>query len=113
MFKGVCSMILGLAVVAAPIAVHAGGGPASALRGGVADNFSAIVKGKATAIDFANKRISIGASYYGSGVLTVNSATKIRLNGVQVPFTSLKVGDFCECRYDPATRIAGKIEATR
>lgn len=104
--------MLGLAIVAAPVAVHAGP-PLQALRGGVADNFSAIVKGKATAIDYANKRISIGASYYGSGVLTVNGSTKIRLNGVEVQFSSLRVGDFCECRYDPATRIAGKIEATR
>ena len=99
---------LALALLGTPIVVHARGG-----SGGGTTTVLSRVAGLATAIDYANKRIAIGQSYYGSAVLSANSATKVRVNGVEATFADLRLNDFCEVRYDAATRIAAKIEATR
>lgn len=100
---------LGLALLGTPVLVDA----ASGSGGGGTTTALSRVAGRATAIDYANKRISIGQSYYGSAVLSANSATKVRVNGVEAKFEDLRLNDFCEVRYDAATRIAAKIEATR
>ena len=44
--------------------------------------------------------------------LGVNASTKVELNGVKVPVTSLPVGSRTQALYDPATMIATKVEST-
>ena len=71
------------------------------------------VTGYATAVDYAAGTISVGASYYGSGILKVTSSTKIQLNRESVAFNQIKVGDWVEARYNFTTKVASKLEVTR
>jgi len=71
------------------------------------------VTGYATAVDYAAGTISVGASYYGSGILKVTSSTKIQLNRESVTFNQIKVGDWVEARYNFTTKVASKLEVTR
>lgn len=43
----------------------------------------------------------------------VTAATKVELNGVRVPVTSLPIGSRAQALFDPATMIASKVEATK
>lgn len=115
MLKKVCSLLLLLTLLASPVAVHARGGSGGGGGGGGGAKLpsNARVAGYITAIDFANKRISVGQSYYGSGVLQIVSQTKVDVNAVNATFEDLRVGDFAEVKYDSATRIAAQVEATR
>lgn len=42
----------------------------------------------------------------------VTSATKVELNDVRVPVTQLPLGSRAQALFDPATKIATKVEAT-
>jgi hypothetical protein len=102
-------LLLALTLWGTPAIVSAKGGSGDA----GATVFLSRVAGLATAIDYANNRIAIEQSYYGSAVLSVNSATKVRINRIEAKFNDHKLNAFCEGRYDAATRTAAKIEATR
>jgi len=43
----------------------------------------------------------------------VTTATKVELNGVRVPVTSLPIGSRAQALFNPSTQIATKVEATR
>lgn len=117
MLKKISALFLVLALLATPAVVQArggaGGGGGGGGGGGVKLPSNARVAGYITAIDFANKRIAVGQSYYGSGILQVVSLTKVDVNAVNAAFADLRVGDFAEVKYDSTTRIAAQIEATR
>lgn len=80
--------------------------------GGSAKTYEARVTGYVTAIDYQNATITVGASYYGSGVLKVTSSTSISYNNVSCDLGAIKLGDWVEARYDYATRNATKLSAT-
>lgn len=77
------------------------------------------VTGYVTAIDYVNSSVQIGDSYYGSGLLYVDSNTAISLDNVSCSFVDLQMGDWVEARYlfvkDPVTgatiRLATKLSA--
>lgn len=71
------------------------------------------VTGYITAIDYVNHTLVVGASYYGSGSLRVDSSTKVSLNTINATFADLKQGDWCEARYDWTTKLATKLSVTR
>lgn len=71
------------------------------------------VTGYVTAIDYARSTITVGASYYGTGVLNVTSNTKISLNNVNCNFREIQLGDFAEARYDYYTKNANKLSCIR
>ena len=70
------------------------------------------VTGYVTAIDYVNHTITIGASYYGFGLLKVDANTKISFDNVNCTFEELAVGDWVEARYDYTTRTATKLSAS-
>jgi len=119
MFKRmILAVALGLA--AGPVVVQASGGSGSGGSGGSAGGGGGSTTGVtirligyATAVDYANSRIQIGQLYYGSGLVTVNSTTKITINNVAATFDDIVLNDFCEVRYDSVSRIASKIAVTR
>lgn len=115
MLKKISALFLVLALLATPAVVQARGGAGGGGGGGGGGSLpsNARVAGYITAIDFANKRIAVGQSYYGSGILQVVSQTKVDVNAVNATFADLRVGDFAEVKYDSTTRIAAQIEATR
>lgn len=57
--------------------------------------------------------VTLGTSYYATGVALVNKDTKIRVNGVSQKFATadVRLGDFAEVDVYPATRIAFKLES--
>jgi hypothetical protein len=55
----------------------------------------------------------VGQSYYGSGVLTVNSTTKYSLNNNSCELTDVQLNDWAEVRYDYYTKVASKVAITR
>ncbi|MEN9675783.1 MAG: hypothetical protein RIS76_1679 [Verrucomicrobiota bacterium] len=71
------------------------------------------VTGYITAIDSVNHTLVVGASYYGSGSLRVDSSTQVSLNNLNGSFADLKQGDWCEARYDWTTKLATKLSVTR
>ncbi|MCC7375294.1 MAG: hypothetical protein IT581_11630 [Verrucomicrobiales bacterium] len=106
--RGVC-IALTLIVTASSPSVSAAGGKTG---GGSTKTVEARVTGYVTAIDYTARTITIGASYYGSGNLKVDSNTKISLNNVNCAFEDLALGTWVEARYDFTTRIATKLSAT-
>ena len=70
------------------------------------------VTGYVTAIDYVNHTITIGASYYGFGLLKVDANTKISFDNVNCTFEELAVGDWVEARYDYTTRTATTLSAS-
>lgn len=70
------------------------------------------VTGYVTAIDYVNHTITIGASYYGFGILKVDANTRISFDNVNCTFEELAVGDWVEARYDYTTRTATKLSAS-
>jgi hypothetical protein len=87
----------------------ASGGSGSGGGGGGGTVVLARVTGYVTAIDYEHSLIAIGASYYGSGVLSVNSATKISFDTVNCSLAEIQVGDWADARYDFTTKIATKL----
>lgn len=102
------TMVSSTAVFAAGGSNSGGGG-----GGGSTKVVEAVVNGYVTAIDHSAGTISIGASYYGSGVLKVTSSTKISVNTSNGSFSAIKVGDWAEARYLWSTREATKISVTK
>lgn len=89
--------------------VYAGGGGG----GGSTKPLEIRVTGYVTAIDYANGTIVVGASYYGTGSLIVNSTTKVSLNNISCDLSTIQIGDWAEARYDYYTKVANKISAIR
>ncbi|MCC6232624.1 MAG: hypothetical protein IT580_08265 [Verrucomicrobiales bacterium] len=114
--RNLLALALGLGValsgVSAVAAGKNGGGGSGGGGGGSVKVSEGRVTGYVTAIDYVNKTITIGASYYGSGVLKVDSNTKISMNTVNCTFEDLKLGDWIEARYDFSTRTATKLSGT-
>lgn len=110
--RGVLVAVLALAC-ASGISSNAAFAKGGASGGGSVSVKDSRVTGYATAINYAEKTISVGASYYGSGILKVTSTTKIQLNAESVDFNQIKVGDWVEARYDFATKVATKLEVRR
>lgn len=106
--RGIC-VALTLIVTASSPSVSAAGGKSG---GGSTKTVEARVTGYVTAIDYTARTLTIGASYYGSGNLKVDSNTKISLNNVNCAFEDLALGTWVEARYDFTTRIATKLSAT-
>ncbi len=96
--------------VATPTGVQASGGGGGG--GGSVKVTEYRVTGFVTAIDYAAGTITIGASYYGSGSLTVNSDTKYSV-GTSGGFEDIHLGDWAEARYifSGGVRLATKITA--
>lgn len=88
------------------------GGGGSGGGGGSTKVVESVVTGYVTAIDYSAGTITIGASYYGSGVLKVTSATKYSFLTSGGGFTDIKVGDWAEARYIWSTKEATKISIT-
>jgi hypothetical protein len=80
--------------------------------GGLVKTYEARVTGYVTAIDYVNSTITIGASYYGSGLLKVTANTSISLDNVSCDLDTLGLGDWVEARYDWTTKNATKLSAT-
>lgn len=120
MLKRVSALLLGLAILTTSGIVNAaggsgGGGGGSGGGGGGSGGITtnARISGYITAIDYVNFRVTVGQSYYGSGVLTGTSDTKVSIDNVNATFNDIQVGDFAEVRYDFASRLIGKIAVTR
>lgn len=114
MFKRICGWLLALAVVSLPVVADASGGSGGGGGGGGSTTTVVVrVVGYATAIDYTNSKIMIGQLYYGSAALSVNSSTKVTVNNVNATFSDVHLNDYCEVRYDYATRTAIKIAVTR
>ena len=105
--------LIGSAVLT-PATVEAAGGKSGGGGGGGGGGSvtESRVTGYVTAIDYTAKTVQIGASYYGSGQLKVTSDTKISLNNINATFSDVKLGQWCEARYDFATKIATKLSNT-
>lgn len=97
-----------LLAVALPNGAQAKGG--SGGGGSTPKVVEARVTGYVTSIDYAAGKIAIGASYYGSGWLTVTPDTKYSIGTSGGGFTDIKVGDWAEARY---TFSNGELVATK
>lgn len=110
------SIALALIITASSPSVSAaggkGGGGSGGGGGGSTKPVEARVTGYVTAIDYTARTLTIGASYYGSGNLKVDSNTKISFNNVNCAFEDLTLGTWVEARYDFTTRVATKLSAT-
>lgn len=112
------ALLASVAVAMLPNLASAAGGSKSGGGGGGGGSvqpFEGRVTGYVTAIDYTNSTITIGASYYGNGKLTVNSSTKISMDNVNCGLDGLVLGDWVEARYDinrVATRLSGTSSAT-
>ena len=114
MLKRFACMLLAMALLAMPVVADAAGGSSSGGGGGGGSTGIQIrLVGYATAIDYVNGRIMIGQLYYGSGVITVTSDTKITINNVAGTLNDIQLNNLCEVRYDSVTRVASKIAVTR
>ena len=113
MFKRLGWLLLALAVVSMPVSVDAAGGSSSGGGGGGSAGVSLRLVGYATGIDYVNGRIMIGQLYYGSGVLGVDSNTRVTINNVAATLNDIQLNNLCEVRYDSITRVATKIAVTR
>ena len=106
-------------IFAAPPTAQAAGRNSSTASGGGGGSVKAPkvvesrVTGYITAIDSVNHTLVVGASYYGSGSLRVDSSTQVSLNNLNGSFADLKQGDWCEARYDWTTKLATKLSVTR
>jgi hypothetical protein len=80
--------------------------------GGSVKTYEARVTGYITAIDYVNSTLTVGASYYGSGQLKVDAKTNISIDAVNCSFDTLKLGDWCEARYDWTSKTATKLSCT-
>lgn len=89
-----------------------GSGGGGGAGGGGVKTVEARVTGYVTAIDYVNKTVQIGASYYGSGLLNVTSSTDISLDNNSCDLDTIQLGQWCEARYDFATRNATKLSVT-
>jgi hypothetical protein len=95
-----------MTVVAVPSRASGGSGGSG---GGSNKPAEARVTGYVTAIDYQNCTITVGASYYGTGILKVTSDTNISFDNVNCDLTSIKLGDWMEARYDYSTHNATKL----
>lgn len=117
------TLLLAFIFAAPPTAQAAGRNSSTASGGGGGGGGGGSVKapkvaesrvtGYITAIDYVNHTLVVGASYYGSGSLRVDSSTKVSLNTINATFADLKQGDWCEARYDWTTKLATKLSVTR
>lgn len=113
------TLLLAFIFAAPPTAQAAGRNSSTASGGGGGGSVKAPkvaesrVTGYITAIDYVNHTLVVGASYYGSGSLRVDSSTKVSLNNLNGSFADLKQGDWCEARYDWTTKLATKLSVTR
>jgi hypothetical protein len=100
--------VAGAAVLAPQTASAAGGGGGG---GGSSKpvTYEVRVTGYITGMDSVNKTIQVGASYYGSGQVKVDSSSKISVGTATGSFSDLAVGQWAEVRYDYSTKIATKI----
>ncbi len=103
---------LGIASLPATASGKNGGGSGGGGGGGGSIAVVGRVTGYVTAIDYVNGTITIGASYYGNGILKVDDSTKISFNNVNCSFEDLALGDWIEARYDYTTRIATKLSGS-
>lgn len=57
--------------------------------------------------------VTLGTSYYATGVALVTPASKIKINGVSQDYTAadLRIGDFAEVDVTWPNRVAVKLEA--
>lgn len=110
--KAALALTIGLNLGLTALPAHAKGG--SGGGGGTVTTpvFESRVTGYITAINYVNKTITVGASYYGNGSLKVDSTTKISMNTVNCDFEAVKLGDWMEARYDWTTKIATKLSGT-
>lgn len=107
--RGLClSAAVALSVVFAPsLATAAGSGGTNSSK--TVKTYVARVTGYVTAIDYVNGTITVGASYYGSGVLKVDDSTNISMDNLSCDFTDIEVGDWMEARYDWVSKTAVKL----
>ena len=110
--RGLClSAAVALSVVFAPSLASAAGGGGSNSNKSV-KTYEARVTGYVTAIDYENGTITVGASYYGSGVLKVNASTNVSMDNVSCDFADIEIGDWMEARYDWVSKTATKLSGT-
>lgn len=106
------ALTLGLSLGFNALPAFAKGGTGGGGGGGGSVVAESRVTGYVTAINYVNKTITIGASYYGSGALKVDSNTKISMDNVSCDFEAIKLGDWIEARYVFSTKIATKLSGT-
>ncbi len=102
------SLVLGMLLLSVCF-IHASGGNGGG--GGGGGNATYRITGTVTAIDTVASTITIGASYYNSGVVKVTSATKVVRNLVNTTATSIQLGDYAEADVY-FSREAKKIQVT-
>ena len=70
-------------------------------------------KVEGTLVGVASNGVVIKVSNGTAVSLGVSAATKVELNGVRVPITSLPLNSRAQALFDPATMIASKVEVNR
>jgi hypothetical protein len=70
------------------------------------------VQGTITAVDVDAGTVTITTQNGTAVTVTVDANTKIERNGQETTLDALQIGDRGQARYDPATGIASKVEAT-
>jgi hypothetical protein len=106
--RGLClSAAVALSVVFAPSLASAAGGGSNTNK--TVKTYEARVTGYVTAIDYVNGTITVGASYYGSGMLKVSTSTNISMDNVSCDFADIALGDWMEARYDWVSKTATKL----
>ncbi len=70
------------------------------------------LEGNISAVNVEGKSITIVTFRGTAFTVFANAATKIERNGFHATLNQFKVGDRGQARFDPATMIASKMEAT-
>jgi hypothetical protein len=105
--------IIGLTTVvvlaAAVVALSPATGEAAQGRGNKATVTEARVEGVIVAVTPMSVTIRTQAGV--NVTVLVTAATKVERNGVRVPLSALRLGDYGQARFNPATLVASKVEA--
>lgn len=110
-----CSLLCMVSVPSGASGGSGGGGNGGGGNGGGGGGTKIVearVTGYVTAIDYEHSTITIGSSYYGTGVLKVDSSTKISLDNSNCDLTTIRVGHWSEARYDVFNGTATKLACT-
>jgi phage terminase large subunit-like protein len=81
-------------------------------RHGTKESGRAELNGTITVVDTVGNTVTVASRKGGASiVLSVDSSTRIRRNGVSVTLAALQVGDKVEARYNSTTMLASSINA--
>lgn len=69
------------------------------------------IEGTLTAVDTVNMTATITRRNGTAVTVSVTASTKIERNEQHVQLSALKIGDHAEAQYNPATKVASKLES--